>query len=320
MMFQFSPTTMPRLTRWCSSIAIALLALPFAGCVKAPPPVKPPRFNQQRAFKLLEQLCSFGPRHHNSEGKLRAEKWIAQSLREAGAEVSIQEFQHTPKGATQSETFRNIVGRLKPELQTRVMIGTHYDTRATADKDPDASKHGQPIIGANDGGSGVAVLLEMATLWQEQPPPVGVDLIFFDGEDFGKGEDLDDYFLGSKAYTHGFPDYRPAWGVVLDMVGDSAFGIRKERDSLARAPATVDRLWSAAARVGSTGILDERGGKVFDDHTAFLDKNIPVALLIDFTYSAFHTTADTVDKCSPDSLGQVGRTVMEAVEAGGAGR
>jgi Zn-dependent M28 family amino/carboxypeptidase len=263
----------------------------------------------------LAQLCSFGPRNHGSEGKSEAEQWIQKSLRDSGAEVDVHEFQYTPKGTTQSETFRNIVGKIKPDLKDRVLIATHYDTRSTADKDPVETKRNQPIIGANDGGSGVAVLLEMAQLWKDQAPPVGIDLIFFDGEDFGLGPDLDDYFLGSKAYTRDFPNYRPRWGVVLDMVGDSSFAIRKERESLARAPAVVERVWSAAARVGAAGILDERGGLVYDDHTAFLAKGIPVELLIDFTYSAFHTTADTLDKCSADSLGQVGRTVMEAVEA-----
>jgi glutaminyl-peptide cyclotransferase len=295
------------------TVLIILLAL-LTSCTKVPPPTKPPRFDQTRAFQRLEQLCSFGPRNHNSEGKKQAEEWIANTLREAGAEVSVHEFQHTQKNATQSETFRNIVGRIRPDLTTRVLIGTHYDTRSTADKDPDPAKRQLPIIGANDGGSGVAVLLEMAALWKDQPPPVGVDLFFFDGEDFGRENELEDYFLGSTAYIRDFPDYRPAWGVVIDMVGDSSFAIRKERDSLARGPATVDRLWNAAARVSSHDILNERGGRVIDDHTPFLDKGIPVILMIDFSYTSFHTTGDTLDKCSPDSLGQVGRALMEAVE------
>lgn len=300
-------------TRWSFSLIVALA---FMACVKpAPPPFKPPRFDQERAFQRLRELCAFGPRNHGSEGKAKAEDWIQQVLRDAGAEVTVHSFQHTPKGAAKPESFRNIVAHVNPKQTRRVLIATHYDTHSIADKDGDESRRTEPIIGANDGGSGVAVLLEMAMLWKDQPPPVGVDLIFFDGEDFGRGPDLDDYFLGSKAWVRDFPDYRPEWGVVLDMVGDADFGIRKERDSLARASAVVERLWSAAARVKSEGILDERGGLVYDDHTAFLDKGIPVVLLIDFSYKWFHTTADTPDKCSPASLGQVGRTVMEAIEA-----
>lgn len=300
-------------TRWSFSLIVALA---FTACVKpAPPPFKPPRFDQERAFRYLRELCALGPRNNGSEGKAKAEVWIQQVLREAGAEVNVHSFQHKPKGSTEPVRFRNIVARVNPKVTRRVLIATHYDTRATADKDPDESRRNQPIVGANDGASGVAVLLEMAILWKEQPPSVGVDLIFFDGEDFGRGPELDDYFLGSKAWVRDFPDYHPEWGLVLDMVGDADFGIRKERESLARAPAVVERLWSAAARVKSTGILEQRGGLVYDDHTAFLDKGIPVVLLIDFSYKWFHTTADTPDKCSAASLGQVGRTVMEAVEA-----
>jgi len=290
-----------------------MLALP--ACVRlAPPPTKPPRFKQDRAFQRLRDLCAFGPRNHGSEGKSKAEDWIQQTLRDAGAEVKVHSFEHTAKGQTEPTSFRNIIARINPAQTRRVLIATHYDTRATADKDTDEARRNEPIIGANDGGSGVAVLLELAALWATEPPPVGVDLIFFDGEDFGAGEDLDDYFLGSKAWVSDFPDYHPEWGVVIDMVGDADFAIRKERDSLARAPAVVERLWSAAARVKAEGILNERGGLVYDDHTAFLNKGVPVVLLIDFSYKWFHTTADTLDKCSPDSLGQAGRTIMEAIE------
>jgi Zn-dependent M28 family amino/carboxypeptidase len=303
------------LTRWLSSLSVALITLASSGCVKPPPPLKPPRFDQERAFHALRELCDLGPRNHGSKGKSNAENWIQQQLRKAGAKVELHEFQHTPKGDTKQLSFRNIVGRINPQMTRRVLIATHYDTRATADKDPDEARRNEPIIGANDGASGVAVLLEMAATWKEQPPPVGVDLIFFDGEDFGRGTQLDDYFLGSKAWVREFPDYRPEWGVVLDMVGDADFTIRKERDSLARAPVVVDRLWSAAVRVGAKSLLSERGGLVRDDHTAFLDHGVPVVLLIDFSYSWFHTTGDTADKCSPASLGDVGRTVMEAVEA-----
>ena len=301
-------------TRWSFSFIAILAAFAVAACVKPapPPPLKQPRFDQERAFQRLRELCDFGPRNHGSEGKRKAEEWIQQTLRDAGVEVSVHEFEHTPKGASAPESFRNIIGRINPGEKRRVLIATHYDTRSTADKDADESRRNMPIIGANDGGSGVAVLLEMAVLWKEQPPPAGVDLIFFDGEDFGRGDDLDDYFLGSKAWVRDFPEYRPEWGVVLDMVGDADLAIRKERESLARAPAVIERLWNAAARVGAANILDERGGLVYDDHTAFLQNGMPVVLLIDFNYRWFHTTGDTLDKCSAESLGQVGRTVMEA--------
>ena len=172
-----------------------------------------------------------------------------------------------------------------------------------------------PILGANDGGSGVALLLELAMAWKDEPPPVGVDLIFFDGEDFGRAQIWGDYFLGSKAWVRDHPDYRPEWGVIVEMVGDASLTINKEKNSLNRAPAIVSKLWSAAERVRSNAFADRPGGHILDDHTAFLDKEIPVILLIDLDYRWFHTTEDTPDKCSAESLGQVGRAIMEAVES-----
>ena len=234
---------MRQLIRWSAS-TFTLVVMVFAGCIKPPPPpFKAPRFDQERAFRRLQDLCSFGPRNHGSEGKSKAEEWIKQSLRDGGAEVSVHEFQHTPKGMPQSETFRNIIGRINPDLKARVLIATHFDTRSTADKDPNYALRNEPIIGANDGGSGVAVLLEMAALWKVEPPPVGVDLIFFDGEDFGRDQDLDEYFLGSKAYTR---DFR----LPTHVGRGSRYGRRlsryQERAGLwARAPTVIDRLWSA---------------------------------------------------------------------------
>jgi len=302
------------LIRFYSSLLVLAGCLSANSCSFRKPPVKPSRFDQNKAYSRLVELCSLGPRNNGSEGKTRAEHWIQQSLQNAGVEVTLHDFEYTGEGS-QVIKFRNIVGRLNPKEPRRVLLGTHYDTRSKADRDPDESRRGQPIIGANDGASGVAVLLELAALWKDRPPAVGVDFIFFDGEDFGSKDDLSDYFLGSKAYVRDYPDYRPEWGVVLDMVGDGDLRITKERFSLAQAPAVVERLWNAARRVGADGLVEQVGGRVYDDHSAFLDHGLLVVLLIDFHYQWFHTTGDTPDKCSPDSLGQVGRTVMEAVEA-----
>lgn len=292
---------------------VLIIPLLASSCLRNRRPVKPSRFDQNGAYSRLVELCALGPRNNGSGGKARAEEWIQQSLKDAGAEVALHDFEYTT--GTQVYKFRNIIGRINPKQPRRVLIGTHYDTRSSADRDSDESRRSLAITGANDGASGVAVLLELAQLWKDQPPQVGVDLFFFDGEDFGNREDLSDYLLGSKGYSHDHPDYKPEWGVVLDMVGDADFRITKERMSLAKAPAVVDRLWSAAQRVGADGFVDNVGGRVYDDHSAFLERGIPVVLLIDFHYQWFHTTADTPDKCSPDSLGQTGRTVLEAVES-----
>lgn len=320
-----SPTIMRLSIRWFFSTparrvlaSVFVLALLFnCRCTpkQVPPPVHPPNFDANRAFENLKQLCDFGPRNHGSESKSRAEKWIQERLNEAGAEVSLHEFNYTPVQSQSAEHFTNIVGRILPTAQRRVMIGTHYDTRSWADHDPNKELRSTPIIGANDGASGVAVLLEMARIWKSDPPPVGVDLIFFDGEDFGREGAEDDYFVGSKAWSRDHPDYKPVWGIVLDMIGDSSLQIRKERISAEKAPRIIQRVWEAAERVHSTAFVDKRSGAVSDDHTPFLEKGLPVILLIDIDYPPYHTTQDLPDKCSPESLGQLGRAVMEAISA-----
>lgn len=279
------------------------------------PPFHPLRFDGERAFGNLKTLCDFGPRNHGSEGKSRAESWIQAKLGEAGAQVSLHQFDYTPVHAATVEHFTNIVGRIAPGATKRVMIATHYDTTSWADHDPNLALRSTPIIGANDGASGVAVLLEMARIWQDDPPAVGIDLIFFDGEDFGRKGAEEDYFVGSKAWARDHPEYKPDWGLVLDMIGDASLQIRKERTSVEQAPQVVQRVWDAAERVAAAAFIDKKSGGVSDDHTAFLARALPVILIIDIDYPPYHTTQDVPAKCSSDSLAQVGRTVMEAVSA-----
>jgi len=302
--------------RSCFGVLLIVIAVVLqAACqTQTRLPKRSPNFDQERAYVLLKDVCSDGPRNHGSEGKLKAEKWIQDKLREAGAEVSVHELTYTEKQSDRSETFRNIVGRIRPSDQRRVMVGTHYDTRASADRDRRKELRSTPIIGANDGGSGVAVMLEMARAWQADPPPVGVDLIFFDGEEFGRDNVAEENLIGSKAWVRDHPEYKPEWGVIVDMVGDSSLRIPKERESAALACKAVRRIWAAAERVGATAFSDGFSRHIWDDNTAFIGHGIPVALLIDFDYRWFHTTEDLPDKCSAESLGQVGRAVMEAIQ------
>jgi len=308
------PMIMQRLPPWHIGSLVLITLVLQVGCQRQTlSPTRPPSFDQEHAYTLLKDLCSVGPRNHGSEGKLKAEKWIQDQLREAGAEVSVHELTYMGKQSERSETFRNIIGRIRPSEPRRVMVGTHYDTRSWADRDPRKELRSNPIIGANDGASGVAVMLEMARAWKADPPPVGVDLIFFDGEEFGRTDSIEDHLVGSNAWVRDHPEYKPEWGVVLDMVGDSSLRIPKERVSAARACKAVRRVWEAAGRVGSTAFTDGFYRHVWDDNLAFIDRGIPVALLIDPEYRWFHTTEDLPDKCSAQSLGQVGRTVMEAI-------
>src|SRR6266850_1175254 len=305
---------MRRLIPWYFSLLVLAAVIWQFGCQKqVRQPTRPPGFDQERAYSLLKEICSIGPRNHGSETKLKAEKWIQEKLREAGAEVSVHEFTYASRDSGVAESFRNITGHIRPAEKRRVMVGTHYDTRSWADRDPHKELRSIPIVGANDGASGVAVMLEMARAWKYDPPPVGIDLIFFDGEEFGKEGRLEDYLAGSKAFVRDHPEFKPEWGVVLDMVGDSNLRIGKERSSAARACKAVRKIWGAAERVGSTAFVDGFQRHIYDDQSAFIARGIPVALVIDYEYPWYHTTEDLPDKCSAESLGQVGRTIMEAI-------
>lgn len=293
-----------------------LLVALLAGCADkpAPPPAAASGFDGERAYSLLKELCLMGARDHGSDRKEKAEAWIAERMKACGAEVTVHTFKHRSVRSTGEETFRNIVARFRPSEPKRVLLGTHYDTRSWADHDPRPDRRGWPIVGANDGGSGVAVLLALAETWKSPGAPCGIDVIFFDGEDYGHEGDWDDYFLGSKAWVRDHPDYKCEWGVILDMVGDIKLEIPREVLSQKKAPAVVDRVWAAAKRAGATAFVDEQKSSITDDQVAFLDKGLPVILVIDFDYPAWHTDDDDPNHCSAASLGQVGKTLVEALK------
>ncbi|MCJ7749934.1 MAG: M28 family peptidase, partial [Armatimonadetes bacterium] len=181
--------------------------------------------------------------------------------------------------------------------------------------DPDPANRSRPILGANDGASGVAVLLEIARVLKAHPPSQRVTIVLFDGEDYGPT--AKDMFLGSKHFARTFAGPKVEWAVLLDMVGDRDLKIRPERFSVQGAPAVVDRIWSAAEKIGATAFVRNPGPAILDDHVFLLDRGIPCIDVIDFDYPHWHTLADTPDKCAPDSLAQVGRVILAALADAG---
>jgi glutaminyl-peptide cyclotransferase len=212
----------------------------------------------------------------------------------------------------------NIVVSAGPPGGERLWLGAHYDTRPVADEDPDPARRGEPILGANDGASGVAVLLHLIELFGAAPPPQGVDLIFFDGEDSGRPGDAWTYCLGSQQLARTWQDFgnplaagRPRGLVLLDMVGETDLRIPMERYSLAHAPEWTKAVFARAAALGLGAFVEEPGRAVIDDHVPFLTAGIPAVDLIDFDFPAWHTTRDTPAVCSSASLAQVGRLVVD---------
>ncbi len=271
-----------------------------------------PRFEGDSAFAYLERQCDLGPRFPGSPGHKALQRYIVGELERRGASVSLQPFDAI---LTTGDTLHliNIIGNYNRDSKRRILIGAHYDTRPRADRDPDPSKRHVPIPGANDGASGVAVLLELARVFSVAPPPVGVDLVFFDGEDYGEEGAAADYILGSAHFAGNLKGYLPAAVIIVDMVGERDAEIKVEVYSGTYSALLVDDIFTIAERLGVGAFRRARGHPLIDDHLPFIRAGIPSVVLIDFDYPYWHTLEDTPDKCSPESLGDVGSVLLEYI-------
>lgn len=260
-------------------------------------------FKGDAAYRHVTAQMQFGPRPAGSEANRRTAEYIARTLSETGWAVELQGFTY------QGVAARNIIGRAGQGPVA--LIGAHYDTRRVADRDPDPRRRGDPVPGANDGASGVAVLLELARTLDKDRLANEVWLVFFDAEDNGRLGNWE-YAAGSS-YMARTLSVRPQMVIIADMIGDADQQIFKERTST---PGLVERVWATAASLGySAYFVAEHKWSIIDDHTAFLERGIPAVDIIDFDYAYYHTTQDTADKVAPQSLERVGR-VLEALLEG----
>jgi glutaminyl-peptide cyclotransferase len=280
------------------------------GCV-SPPPMK---FDGTRAFALLQEQCDFGPRFPGSEGHAKTRQYLLDKLLEQTVFVKTQNFIHPAQNVEMQMT--NIIASFHPDKKKRVLLCAHWDTRPFADKDPDSTLRKHPVPGANDGASGVAVLLEVARIISLREPSWGVDIVFFDAEDGGEEGDLPGYCLGSTHFAGNLGDYRPEFGILLDMIGDKELTVYKEGYSYSYATRYVELIWSKAKGLGLSCFKDSVKHTVYDDHVPLLNAGIPTIDLIDFDYPYWHTTSDTPDKCSPESLQKIGDLILEILYDG----
>ena len=276
------------------------------------------QFNGDSAHAYVRQQVAFGPRVPNTEGHRRTGDWIVAQLERTADTVTVDAFQHvTEAGDTLS--LRNIMGRFRPEQSARVLYVAHWDTRPMSDQALNLGEQRVPVPGANDGASGVAVLLGVADALAQQPPSVGVDLLFVDGEDYGdfSGPDA---LIGSRRYARQLdPDALPLYAVVWDMVGDADLRFLQEANSVSRAPEVVSRVWSTARDLGYDRVfVNQGGGAITDDHIPLLDAGVRAIDVIDFDYGPnnayWHTPQDTPDKVSARSLQIVGDVAVSLVQ------
>ena len=238
-------------------------------------------------------------------------------MREHAAAVVVDTFTHV---TTNGDGAHHLLGRFAPE-HSLIVILAHWDTRPISDQASDSADQVIPVPGANDGGSGTAILLALAPLLAAEPPPVGVDILLVDGEDYGHG--IEDMLLGSRRYaTTVSEEDRPVYGLLLDMVGDAEPSFPVEQISAQFANPIVQKVWRAAERLGYRDYFPTSvGPPITDDHVPLIQNGIPTANVIDFTYgpnnSYWHTPEDTPDKVSARTLGIVGQVVVELIYSGG---
>jgi glutaminyl-peptide cyclotransferase len=303
-------------SRFKQLLAAALLASLAALPATAARAGEPAAFSGARAMTWLRAQCAFGPRPPGSPALASVRDLIVAHADSLSLAVVRLPFSAPDPLGEGTLAGVNLVVSAGPRGGRRLWLATHYDTRPIADRDPDPAKRGRPILGANDGASGTAVLLHLMELLADRPPPRGVDLIFLDLEDSGPAGDADGFCLGSRHLARTWGDFgnplavgEPAALVLLDMVGGKGMVVRQEGYSRELAPDLVASVWQRAAALGLPQFPAEVGGAIFDDHVPFLEAGIPAIDLIGLPYPAWHTLADTPAACDPASLASVGTLI-----------
>ena len=295
---------------WCVVVVFALGCQARAGDGGS----RVREFKGTTAFSYVEKQMSFGPRIPNTPGHDKMGDWLLAELRARADTVTVQDFPWTTKKGAKLR-LRNFFARFRPQATDRILFLAHWDTRPFADKSQNLGQQRMPVPGANDGASGVAVLLGVADALKAKPATVGVDLLFVDGEDYGSFEDSTETLIGARYFAkHQPPGYTTLYAVLLDMVGDKDLQFYQEGYSMASAPEVVQRVWQTADRLGYSKVFIARAGQtLIDDHVPLQQAGIRAIDVIDFDFPYHHTTEDTIDKVSAESLQIVGDVAVALV-------
>lgn len=289
--------------------------------------VKIPSFKPEYAYKFVEEQLAFGHRYPGSEGHGKLIDYLSDQLKGYGANVVKQPFKADFLGKTGVDAT-NVIGSFNPDHETRVLLAAHFDSRLVAEKDENAARQDQPIMGADDGASGVAVLLEIARLIHENDIDLGVDIVFFDAEDQGQSGETappDTWCLGSQYWSKNphQAGYKAKFGILLDMVGAKNAQFGKEQISTSAAPVIVKKVWSLASNMGFDQYFKKfKSGPIMDDHYYVIkNRRIPMIDIINTPLQDkkpefghyHHTHMDDIDIIDQNTLKAVGKVVTATI-------
>lgn len=317
-----------------ASAIFAVMAVTSCGCSKsAPQPAAPepavqanapsvPEFSGDSAFAYVARQVEFGPRTGGSAAHEACARWLVSELKRHGADTVVIQQAELPDFGQ----ITNIMGRFNPGADARIMLLAHWDSRPWADEDPDPDNHAKPIDGANDGASGVGILLEIARLAGKQAPEIGLDILFVDAEDSGSSGNDDSWALGTQYWALNMPYYEPGetmprYAVLLDMVGGRNAVFPREMISEINCKALNDKVWALAAQAGlSARFADRVGGAVNDDHVPLLKAGIPCIDIIETDHPqtgsfnpTWHTLDDNIENIDRATLSDVGRVITTLI-------
>ena len=312
-------------------MAVAILFTACGGGKKTMTETEKPvglQFSADSAFMFCQQQCDFGPRTMNSEAHDLCGQWIVQKFQSYGMKVTEQRATLTGFDGTPLLS-NNIIAQYQPDAEHRIIICAHWDSRPWADNDPDEANHTKPVMAANDGASGVGVMLEIARLLQADTCklPVGVDFVCFDAEDWGSHNDNDSWALGAQYWAKQFriqnSEFKIKYGILLDMVGGQGARFYQEGYSKYYANQVVKRVWRAAAIAGfSSYFPHDDGGGITDDHVPVNEiAKIPCIDIINYypncEQSSFgptwHTIHDDMEHLDRNTLKAVGQTLIQVL-------
>ncbi len=283
--------------------------------VVAPVDVK---FDSERSLKYLKQLCDIGPRISGSDGMKKQQEIVEKHFKDLGATVTRQEFKARQVSRKANTDMTNFVISWHPEKERRILICAHYDTRPVADQEENRRNWTKPFVSANDGASGVAMMMELGHHMKGLKSEVGVDFVFFDGEEyvFETGQfGSDKYFFGSEHFatdytkTRNSRKFKYEAGALLDLCHAKGAVLKVEQYSYAAAPKVCEQIWGVAQGIGAKSFKWVPGPEVLDDHIALNRAEIPTADIIDFEYPHWHKLTDTPDKISGEQMAEVAKVL-----------